>query len=87
MHSNCSTCESIQLHKWVTQTNENEMRAYRTAHRALIAVVPSPQEAVPAKRVATWSSDRLVQQLQTQYTLKLVHPLCNSWPVHQFGKR
>ena len=62
------------------------MRAYRTAHGALIAVVPSPQEAVPAKCVATWSSDRLVQQLQTQYTLKLVHPLRNSRPVHHFGK-
>lgn len=63
------------------------MRGYRTAHRALITVVPSPQEAIPAKCVATRSSHWLVQQLQTQYTLKLVHPLRNSRPKQQFGKQ
>ncbi len=86
MHSKCSTCDSIQVQQWATQTNENEMRAYRSAHRALIAVVPSPQEAVSAECVATWSSYRLVQQLQTQYTLKFVHPLRDSWPVQKLGR-
>ena len=53
----------------------------RTAHGALVAVVTSSQEALPAKGVPTGSGDWLIQQLQAQDALKVIHPFCHSRPA------
>ena len=54
---------------------------YCAAHGALVAVVPSPQKAVPAEGVPTWRCHWLVQHLQTQDALKLIHSVCNPCPA------
>lgn len=81
--AHCQSKQALLFCTWghtVTGVRRGKM-PYCSAHGALVAVVPSPEKAVPAEGVAAGGGHRLVQQLQTQYTLELIHPLCHSWPV------
>ena len=60
------------------------MGPYSAAHGALVAVIPSPQKAVPAEGVPTWGRHRLIQHLQTQDALELIHSVCNPCPASHF---
>lgn len=81
--AHCESKEALLFCTWGhTMTGvRTGKKPYCSAHGALVAVVPSSEKAVPAEGVATGGGHRLVQQLQTQYALKLIHSLCHSWPV------